>query len=380
MNRKFFLIITVLIIPFLFAGCSLKKPAALTTTTTTKKPIQTTGKPTIITTSSVTTTALAITNNSGGLLATDPASFDNALSANFNLAQAKSKEWNKDAVFYGMIVKVPEGFKKDNSTQTYVFGSPKDKFNWWTYTYEEPTKKSFRAVIPKDDLVFDKNAPPAKVEYWKTNYIKALQSAMKDYGIKTPIGQTVLTLENTQPKGWLWWSTDFQDQSGKSIKTVLVEPASGQVADAGGEIKQLSNIATTTTVAPIIQISTTTPYLTATTTPESIFGASSNESATSGSSTNGSYSGSNSYSGGSSNGSSSGSNSYSGGSYYNLTTAPDVATGGVTKNTLQAIKDGMSKNWVVIAIGSVAVIIIIYLIYSSFRKRNEDEGDLDIPF
>lgn len=220
--KKTLLVVFLVLVPFLFSGCTVKKPAKITSSTTTS--------------STAATTAAAETFE---LLTVDPATVEAGLQASYNLATQKAKDWKPEAVFYGAIMKVPKDFPKNSTTEIYIFGSPKDTQNWWTYTFDEKRAKSMRALIPKDDLSFDKNATPAKTSYWKINYLQALQAGEASLGVQgarnEPPDQIILTLANGQPRGWLWWVLEYIGADGK-IRKARLDPASGQPADESGNL------------------------------------------------------------------------------------------------------------------------------------------------
>jgi len=78
-----------------------------------------------------------------------------------------------------------------------------------------------------------------KIQYWKTNYVEALQQAEKNGGKvfrdKNPNANISLTLSITQPKNWLWWTVEYQASfSGETLK-IKVDTNTGKIYSESGE-------------------------------------------------------------------------------------------------------------------------------------------------
>ena len=158
-------------------------------------------------------------------------------SLNNNLAQAKeaAKGWKNNAQFTAIVLKITPETKTDNLTETFVFGSPDDSQNWWTYSITPTTDKVVRSLTPKEDYL-GTNFQPIQETYLKISYIEALNSAETDQGVvfraNNPNYQIGLVLGQTAPKNWLWWQVEYQ--SADSFQKILVNASDGQIYDENG--------------------------------------------------------------------------------------------------------------------------------------------------
>lgn len=155
-----------------------------------------------------------------------------------NLAKAKvaAKLWKDDAQLTGVVLKISPEITAGNLTETFVFGSPQDSTNWWTYSISEKESKIVRSLTPKEDYL-GTDLQPIKEEYLKTSYIEAIKSAEANGGTnfraKDANTQINVVLTQTNPKGWLWWQIEYQ--SADSKLKILVNTADGKVYNENGE-------------------------------------------------------------------------------------------------------------------------------------------------
>lgn len=213
----------ILIGSLTLSGCSLpsldKKPATTTPSTTTTTTPAPPPQPVVQT-----------------LLTASTTSFDQPVSQQVAAAQDKAKVWQADAVLHYVSVELPADLSLTAATDTYVFGSGKDADNWFTYSLNEATSKSIRAVIPKADYLGD-SIVPINQSYWKMNYVEAFQLADANGGAVFRKAHTdarvTLYLSHRQPNQWLWWTVQYK-ASGSALLTLLVNPNQGEVIDSGG--------------------------------------------------------------------------------------------------------------------------------------------------
>lgn len=216
------------------------------------------------TTSDSTSTPTAILP-SEPLSTVDALSLDATITANYQAAETMAKKWKADATLYMDSVKLPQDLSLNGATQTFTYGSPSDTANWWTYSYSEATGKYVRALIPKEDYLGDVTTAIDK-RYWRTNYVEAFQIAEANGGTAfreaNPNTNIILTLSQSQPKGWLWWVVDYKTTDGNNLK-VRINPNDKTVVDESGNIVANGNTYNSSTAT---STSTTTTYPTSTTT------------------------------------------------------------------------------------------------------------------
>jgi hypothetical protein len=195
------------------SGCSLKKSA----NTTQNSPI----------------TAAASSND---FINQDSTTVQTKTLADLAKAQAAATAWKSDAVFYAYNFKVPPDFSLTQLEQTFVFGSLQEPDYWWTYTLDSQGKV-VRAFIYKEDYL-GKDLQPISEQYWKISYPVALQIAEANGGLafrsQNPETLVTLTLEQTQPKNYLWYIIVYQ--AAKNSKTIRISALDGKIYDDQGNI------------------------------------------------------------------------------------------------------------------------------------------------
>lgn len=210
MRYPLHLIGLLLVAPALLAGCGLKKKA--------EPPAPPAPAPTIPSVSIDTTQA------------------SGRQQENYTLAKTKAAEWQSDAVLYHLQVKLGSSIDLSGGTETYTFGSGKDRANWWTIAISQRSGKFIRAIIPKEDYL-GADLSPAKTEFWKTSYGDALLAAEQNGGSSfresSGLSEVTITLSNGQPNGWLWWMVEYKGSTGETFK-VRIEPSSGTLYDEQG--------------------------------------------------------------------------------------------------------------------------------------------------
>ena len=195
------------------SGCSLKKSAS----TAQNSP----------------TTAAASAND---FINQDNATVQAKTLADLAKAKAAASAWKSDAAFTAYNFKVPQDFSLANLEQTFVFGSQEEADYWWTYTLDSQNKV-VRAIVYKDDYL-GKNLQPINEQFWKISYPQALQIAETSGGLafrsENPEAMVALTLEQTQPKDWLWYIIVYQ--ASKNSKTIRISALDGKIYDDNGNL------------------------------------------------------------------------------------------------------------------------------------------------
>lgn len=182
-------------------------------------------------------------NNSSNTTTTYPLlsaatnSIDSMFSSNLTQSQTKAKAWKSDAALYAVNIKLPRDLAVNQAVETFVYGSSQDTANWWTYAVSESSGNFVRAIVPKEDYLTSVTKP-IDMNYWKINYLEALQIAQnnggQDFLTNNPSATITETLDNSQPKGWLWWLVEYKGTSGNL--SVRINANDKTVVNESGEI------------------------------------------------------------------------------------------------------------------------------------------------
>lgn len=170
------------------------------------------------------------------LLAAETSSIDSIFKANLEQAKTKAKDWKTDALLSAVNIKLPKSLETNKAIETFIFGSASDTANWWTFAISENSGKFVRAIVPKEDYLSEVTKP-IDTNYWKINYLEALQIAEanggKTFREANQDVQITLTFGQTQPKGWLWWLAEYKTETGESLK-VRINASDKSVVDESG--------------------------------------------------------------------------------------------------------------------------------------------------
>jgi len=160
----------------------------------------------------------------------DPASVDSDIQENLTLATEKALLWRPDAVLVCVQVKL-DSLEPYGGMETYVFDSPSVPNLHFTFTISQKSKQFIRAAIPTEDYLGSGLLPIDK-QYWKLNYVSALQIAEKeggkDFRDRYLYWTVELNLKRGEPKNWLYWDVKYQERGGDSL-SVRINPYTGEV-------------------------------------------------------------------------------------------------------------------------------------------------------
>ncbi|PIP21373.1 MAG: hypothetical protein COX39_03375 [Candidatus Nealsonbacteria bacterium CG23_combo_of_CG06-09_8_20_14_all_40_13] len=176
---------------------------------------------------------------SGNLLTTiSPDQINSQAASNYAKSNQEATSWQPDAVLYALNIKLSSSLKVNQATEIYIYGSSADPKVWYTVSVNQQTGKVTRAWVMKQDYM-PEIQNQVKIQYWKTNYVEALQQAEKNGGKvfrdKNPNANISLTLSITQPKNWLWWTVEYQASfSGETLK-IKVDTNTGKIYSESGE-------------------------------------------------------------------------------------------------------------------------------------------------
>lgn len=242
--NKHFKIFVLLLIPLALTGCTLKNNDA----------------PSASNNATPTAGAGTASGDTVSVGVLDPAVLAPEFQALYDATSQKAKTWKADAQLVHYSIKLPFNFAVDQATEVFTFGSSTDAYNWWTLTYSHKTKKSVRALIPKEDYL-GSGYSPVPTQFWKIQYIDAIQLAESHGGEQFRRdhvqGDVTISLAVGQPKNYLWWTSEYRSATSEPYR-ILVNPADKTVySESGEQLSPASNAAPVATSTPLSTTSQT---------------------------------------------------------------------------------------------------------------------------
>jgi len=159
----------------------------------------------------------------------DSSSLNENITSQASVADGKAAEVDKKFQLIAVEVKLPGSLDTGSGETTYVYASSADKINNWVITVSNTTGKFVRARVPKEDYIGGLGA--ISRDYWKLNYIAALQIAEKNGGLdfrnSNEVVEVRLTLKNSDPKNWLYWFVDYVSKN--NMKEIQIDASNGSV-------------------------------------------------------------------------------------------------------------------------------------------------------
>lgn len=176
------------------------------------------------------------TSRENNLTNLDPTSAVEEIKSNLNTAKQKAVLWQNDAILYSASAKITPMLQLQDVIEIYSFGSGAQPSSWWTISISDRSKNYIRAVIPKEDYLGSSLTPVAE-KYWQINFIEAFQIAEKNGGKewREKLGnnnyQITATLAHGDPKGYLYWTVEYQNSDGSDEKRVQINASNGEVVN-----------------------------------------------------------------------------------------------------------------------------------------------------
>ena len=162
----------------------------------------------------------------------DPSTFDAQLKENLDLATALALKWRADAALVYVEVQL-DSVTPDEGTETYVFDSPKTPGLHFTCSISQKTKKYIRAAVPTEDYL-GSDLLAIDIQYWKINYVSALQIAEKEGGKEfreKNLNWTIsIKLQRGEPKNWLYYTVEYKTKE-EQVFSVKINPSSSEVVE-----------------------------------------------------------------------------------------------------------------------------------------------------
>ena len=159
----------------------------------------------------------------------DPASSNEDIASQLSIADGKAGEVDKKFQLIAVEVRLSGSLATGSGDTSYIYSSSTDKINNWLITISNTSGKFVRARVPKEDYIGNLGA--INRDYWKLNYVVALQIAEKNAGLdfrnSNEITEVRLTLKNSDPKNWLYWFVDYVSKN--SMKEVQIDASNGSV-------------------------------------------------------------------------------------------------------------------------------------------------------
>ena len=145
------------------------------------------------------------------------------------VADTKAAENNRKNQLVAVVVQLPGSLATASGDSGYVYSASSDKVNNWLITISNTSGSFLRALVPKEDYLGDLSA--INRDFWKINYLAALQIAEKNGGLDfrnaNEISDLKLTLKNGDPNGWLYWFVIYTAKS--DVKQFQIDANSGSL-------------------------------------------------------------------------------------------------------------------------------------------------------
>lgn len=158
-----------------------------------------------------------------------PASYDDSVKNQLSIADSKLAEVDKKGQLAAVDISLPGTLDIGSGNSIFVYNLSADKVNCWMISISNSSGKFLRAKVPKEDYLGELKAIDRN--FWKINYVSALQIAEKNGGLDFRNANTVsevkITLKNADPKGWLYWFVDYNTKD--SNKEVQIDANTGAV-------------------------------------------------------------------------------------------------------------------------------------------------------
>lgn len=184
-------------------------------------------RPNTVTNSTVTNSTAQIVN----LTNVDPTDYDSVVKDELDLANNKAAAVNSSFVLSAVVVELPKDLLPNTGTNRYIYATDKDKNNNWVITISQKNGNYIRSLIPKADYIGE--VSPINKQYWKFNYVMALQIAEKGGGLdwreNNDCTGVNLTLRQAPPKNWLSWIVEYLGADGTVGLTKTIDANSGQI-------------------------------------------------------------------------------------------------------------------------------------------------------
>jgi hypothetical protein len=134
-------------------------------------------------------------------------------------------------------IQLPKSLAQGSGTTNYIYTSTADRTNNWVISISNSSQAFVRSRVYKNDYLG--NLTAISRNFWKLNYVQALQIAEKNGGLSFrnyyDTSSVRLVLKNGDPKGWLYWYVTYTATG--QVKSIQIDADSGAIVadDEEGE-------------------------------------------------------------------------------------------------------------------------------------------------
>jgi len=108
-------------------------------------------------------------------------------------------------------IQLPKSLAQGSGTTNYIYTSSADRIYNWVISISNASEAFVRSKVYKNDYLGDLTA--INRDFWKINYVQALQIAEKNGGLDFrnyyDVSSVCLVLKKGDPKGWLYWYVTY---------------------------------------------------------------------------------------------------------------------------------------------------------------------------
>lgn len=126
-------------------------------------------------------------------------------------------------------IQLPKSLAQGSGTTNYVYISSADRIYNWVISISNASEAFVRSRVYKNDYLGDLTA--INRDFWKINYVQALQIAEKNGGLDFrnyyDVSSVRLVLKNGDPKGWLYWYVTYTATG--QVKSIQIDANSAAI-------------------------------------------------------------------------------------------------------------------------------------------------------
>ncbi len=162
------------------------------------------------------------------VIAADPITAGQDATKRYNAVISKLTSWplwKQNALFSGLFIAFGPTLEYNSGNEVYVFDSPDDKANHFTISVAQGSGNMLRALIPKDD--YQPDVTPINRDFWKINYVEALQFAETEggtaYRSQNKVTSVDVNLLRTTPNNFLYYVVTYHTKNPTQLLTIKID-------------------------------------------------------------------------------------------------------------------------------------------------------------
>ena len=126
-------------------------------------------------------------------------------------------------------IQLPKSLAQGSGTTNYIYTSSADRIYNWVISISNASEAFVRSKVYKNDYLGDLTA--INRDFWKINYVQALQIAEKNGGLDFrnyyDVSSVCLVLKKGDPKGWLYWYVTYTATD--QVKSIQIDANSAAI-------------------------------------------------------------------------------------------------------------------------------------------------------